>query len=121
MKQRLTELCCEFYREFMAKNKSADSIEIGDPIKAQMWHHSFNPHKEVAEVPMASLKAQPQSMRSESVRSFLNKTNIQRSLVKSALDISRAGGNVLNMTADFGNTEMKEEMVTEETKKEHEE
>jgi hypothetical protein len=61
-----------------------------DPIKEQMWHHRFDPHS-VDQVPMADLKQEGTRnthQRSESVKDFLNKSNIQQRLVQQALEKS---------------------------------
>lgn len=59
-----------------------------DPIKNQMWHHKFDPHSQVQTLPEATLKPQPQSLmthRSQSVKDFLNQTNVKQSLIREAL------------------------------------
>ena len=38
-----------------------------------MWHHSFNPHSDVPEIPEADLKPVPLINQSESVSEYLEK------------------------------------------------
>ena len=60
---------------------------IADPIKYQMWHHSFDPNKDVPEVSKAELKAPPQVMRGPTISEFLAKTSsITASIVQDALN-----------------------------------
>jgi len=41
-----------------------------------MWHHSFDPHKQVAELEEATLKAPPATIRSQNVNEFLGKKSM---------------------------------------------
>jgi hypothetical protein len=56
-----------------------------------MWHHSFDPHSDVPEVPKAELKPMPFMAQSESVSSYLeNIGGVSKIvLVNKALDKTR--------------------------------
>ncbi len=58
----------------------------------QMWHYKFDPHS-LEEIPQTDLKPLPKQIRSESVKDFLNKSNISnilqnKSIIQQALEKS---------------------------------
>ena len=69
LKGKLTELCINAYEEF-CKSPQAKKIRDSspgearllnrDPRENRMWHHSFDPHSQIPQVPLAELNAQPQ-------------------------------------------------------------
>jgi len=58
---------------------------LEDPVAAKMWHHSFDPNRHVPPVAEASLKAPPQTIRSQTVEEFMQKQNVGKSLIMQAL------------------------------------
>lgn len=68
---------------FLGKNGQEADL-IANPLKYQMWHHSFNPHTQIPVVLEASLKPSPAMLRSSNVTDFLA-TNSIPALVQTAL------------------------------------
>lgn len=69
-------MCLQTYKDVMIKKDDiiTDPHEaelIADPLKYQMWHHTFDPHTEVPVVKMTSLPAPPQVSRSQNMTDFL--------------------------------------------------
>ena len=65
----------------MSKVKSSLKSEqeadlIKNPIKHQMWHHSFDPHSQVPKIELASLNPPPSSVRSSTLNNFLTKSSM---------------------------------------------
>eukprot|EP00347_Sterkiella_histriomuscorum_P020493 403337591 len=92
-KQRLYDYCRGHYDQFIQKLKQQQNLSSQefldfDPYKEQMWHHSFDPHT-VEPIPMTDIAHDMKNYkRSETVLDFLNKSNIQQSLVQQALEKS---------------------------------
>ena len=60
---------------------------IADPLKYQMWHHTFDPHTEVPRVKPAQLTSPPQISKSVNMNEFINKAGgSTTSIVKGALE-----------------------------------
>ena len=64
----MIEKCCEVYKEFVKKAANMkphylltqkETEILNDPVKAQMWHSSFDPHIHVPEVVESNLKQLP--------------------------------------------------------------
>jgi hypothetical protein len=49
---------------------------IANPLKYQMWHHSFDPHTQVPVLPEACLKPPPSMIRCSNVSDFLGKNSV---------------------------------------------
>ena len=56
--------CVDFYKNFMSKvnhgplDEMTEEVRLSiiDPVKVQMWHHSFDPHTLIPCVEQAQLK-----------------------------------------------------------------
>ena len=60
LKQRMTDLCISDYRKAMKSMPvrlltEEESDLIANPLKYQMWHHSFDPHTQVSKIEEAYL------------------------------------------------------------------
>ena len=61
-----------------------ESDLIANPVRYQMWHHSFDPHTQVPRVLLADLKPPPQMVRSSAIGDFLVKSSMP-ALVEDAI------------------------------------
>ena len=82
-------MCVEAYHEAMAKTSlNLDSDEesdlIANPVRYQMWHHTFDPHTQVPRVKLADLKPPPQMVRSSAIGDFLVRSSMP-ALVEDAI------------------------------------
>lgn len=78
--------------QFLEREFGKEMLEEFQANVKKMWHYKFDPNSNDLNIPMAELKAGGRNLvayrRQESVEDFLNRTNIQQSLVKQALDKS---------------------------------
>lgn len=65
-----------------------------DPSATSMWHHLFDPNTQIPPVPLADLKPISKLLsnfqRNESVKDFITKSNVGKSIIKEALEKSSA-------------------------------
>jgi hypothetical protein len=52
------------------------NLDDFNPFEYQCWHYKFDPHSDVEEIPMAELKPVQKHVRSESIKDFLDRSNI---------------------------------------------
>ena len=53
---KLLSMTNNYHTEYLKDNR----ITFNNPLLSQQWHHGFDPHKDVPEVPFAELKPMPQ-------------------------------------------------------------
>jgi len=78
----------KIHKEFLLNLEKTELVDdqFYDPVKIQMWHHKFDPHRNplMTEIPHGILNSQPQNLvthKSTSVVDFLKTANMKQTLI----------------------------------------